>query len=269
MAARPPTLLHCGAAGRGDVAGHTTSASWPTGRGRHGLARGVLATLSRRPADLGSPCKGRIPPILGLLRPSQPAQARKASATWTTTYSLLLMPAPPTADVDFSPAVAVARQAALLGLPTVAACLATPSTGAPLQPAVEAAGKAGTVRAWQASCVRGGPRACAAGRHNTAHSGWLRPLAGASLAMQQETTFSGLSGLRTACRRARTVDLLSRRCLSAGQAWRAPGLPTLADPRRPSLQPRSWRGRRACCSATAVGPCLPTTHAPTSPSPLG
>jgi hypothetical protein len=40
--------------------------------------------------------------------------------------------------MDHHPAVAVARHAALLGLPAVAACLATTSAGAPVQPAVAA-----------------------------------------------------------------------------------------------------------------------------------
>jgi hypothetical protein len=42
------------------------------------------------------------------------------------------------ADIDSCAAVAVARQAAQLGLPAVVSCLATPSAAAPMQPAVDA-----------------------------------------------------------------------------------------------------------------------------------
>lgn len=71
-------------------------------------------------------------------------------------YLLLFM-----ADVHGNAAVAVARQAAQLGLPTVVSCLATPSPAAPMQPAVEA-----TLQLLQRviSCLR-----------HTQHSSWPAP----------------------------------------------------------------------------------------------
>ncbi|KAG2443661.1 hypothetical protein HXX76_002010 [Chlamydomonas incerta] len=57
------------------------------------------------------------------------------------------------------PALALARHASLLGLPSVAACLATPTPGAPLRPAVDAAA---TLVAAAVACLRRGggwPRA--------------------------------------------------------------------------------------------------------------
>jgi 5'-nucleotidase len=61
--------------------------------------------------------------------------------------------------VDSSPTVAAARQAAILGLPSIAACLASTSPQAPLEPAAEAAGLLLERAARVLQAQRGWPRA--------------------------------------------------------------------------------------------------------------
>ncbi len=60
---------------------------------------------------------------------------------------------------DIHPAVAAARQSAVLGIPTVAACLASTSSQAPLEPAAEALGLLLEKLARVLQASRGWPRA--------------------------------------------------------------------------------------------------------------